>query len=161
MFERIISKGRRLEDLVQKKLGDLKDNHKFRGGFTNGVSTAILNLASLDLVEFACVVEFLNLWFYYVASLFLHAVVIFDIEKLSLSLGFVAALAVLVTRASQSRQHDKSESDSYYLLIYPSIHFLDQIAVDTSLIHIESHKSPTVELFDVDSRRISIHHCEY
>ncbi|GJW97166.1 hypothetical protein Tco_0178974 [Tanacetum coccineum] len=32
MFERIISKGRRLEDLVQKKLGDLKDNHKFRGG---------------------------------------------------------------------------------------------------------------------------------
>ncbi|GJV77017.1 hypothetical protein Tco_1508601 [Tanacetum coccineum] len=32
MFERIISKGRRLEDLIQKKLGDLKDNHKFRGG---------------------------------------------------------------------------------------------------------------------------------
>ncbi|GJU38200.1 hypothetical protein Tco_1191157 [Tanacetum coccineum] len=32
MFERIISKGRRLEDLIQKKLDDLKDNHKFRGG---------------------------------------------------------------------------------------------------------------------------------
>ncbi|GJU89116.1 hypothetical protein Tco_1301539 [Tanacetum coccineum] len=31
MFERIISKGRRLEDLIQKKLDDLKDNHKFRG----------------------------------------------------------------------------------------------------------------------------------
>ncbi|GKF50492.1 hypothetical protein Tco_0146959, partial [Tanacetum coccineum] len=30
MFERIISKGRRLEDLIQKKLDDLKDNHKFR-----------------------------------------------------------------------------------------------------------------------------------
>ncbi|GJW18763.1 hypothetical protein Tco_0026199 [Tanacetum coccineum] len=32
MFERIISKGRRLEDFIQKKLDDLKDNHKFRGG---------------------------------------------------------------------------------------------------------------------------------
>ncbi|GKA84785.1 retrovirus-related pol polyprotein from transposon TNT 1-94 [Tanacetum coccineum] len=47
--------------------------------------------------------------------------------------GFAAALAVLVTGASQSRQH-----------------------VDTSLIHIESRKSPTAELFDVDSGRISI-----
>ncbi|GJS46817.1 hypothetical protein Tco_0596938 [Tanacetum coccineum] len=33
--------------------------------------------------------------------------------------------------------------------------------VDTSLIHVESRKSPTAELFDVDSGRISIHHCEY
>ncbi|GJS86958.1 hypothetical protein Tco_0769594 [Tanacetum coccineum] len=32
MFERIISKGRRLEDLIQNKLGDLKDNYKFKGG---------------------------------------------------------------------------------------------------------------------------------
>ncbi|GJW51942.1 hypothetical protein Tco_0093293 [Tanacetum coccineum] len=30
MFERIISRGRRLEDFIQKKLDDLKDNHKFR-----------------------------------------------------------------------------------------------------------------------------------
>ncbi|GJY38423.1 hypothetical protein Tco_0424787 [Tanacetum coccineum] len=30
--------------------------------------------------------------------------------------------------------------------------------VDTSLIHKESRKSPTAELFDVDSGRISIHH---
>ncbi|GJU37952.1 hypothetical protein Tco_1186306 [Tanacetum coccineum] len=29
--------------------------------------------------------------------------------------GFAAVLAVLVTEASQSRQHSKSESDSYYL----------------------------------------------
>ncbi|GJY20591.1 hypothetical protein Tco_0393157 [Tanacetum coccineum] len=29
--------------------------------------------------------------------------------------GFAAVLAVLVTGASQSRQHGKSESDSYYL----------------------------------------------
>ncbi|GJY14378.1 retrovirus-related pol polyprotein from transposon TNT 1-94 [Tanacetum coccineum] len=42
-------------------------------------------------------------------------------------------LLVLITRASQSRQH-----------------------VDTSLIHIESRKPPTKSLFDVGSRRISI-----
>ncbi|GJV54400.1 hypothetical protein Tco_1450141 [Tanacetum coccineum] len=42
-------------------------------------------------------------------------------------------LHVLITETSQSRQH-----------------------VDTSLIHIESCKSPTTELFDVDSGRISI-----
>nr|GEW50499.1 serine/threonine protein kinase SRPK1 [Tanacetum cinerariifolium] len=47
-------------------------------------------------------------------------------------------LLVLYTEASQSRQH-----------------------VDTSLIHLESRKSPTAELFDVDSGRISIHHREY
>ncbi|GJR49971.1 hypothetical protein Tco_1400492 [Tanacetum coccineum] len=34
-------------------------------------------------------------------------------------------------------------------------------SVDTSLVHIESRKSPTAELFDVDYRRISIHQCEY
>nr|GEZ49554.1 hypothetical protein [Tanacetum cinerariifolium] len=47
-------------------------------------------------------------------------------------------LLVLITETSQSRQQ-----------------------VDTSLIHLESRKPPTVELFDVDSGRISIHHCEY
>nr|GEV74056.1 hypothetical protein [Tanacetum cinerariifolium] len=37
---------------------------------------------------------------------------------------------------------------------------IDKIAeqFDTSLIHLESRKSPTAELFDVDSGRISIHH---
>nr|GEY15352.1 hypothetical protein [Tanacetum cinerariifolium] len=47
-------------------------------------------------------------------------------------------LLVLNTGASESRQH-----------------------VDTSLIHIESSNPPTAELFDVDSGRISIRHCEY
>ncbi|GJV88197.1 hypothetical protein Tco_1532135 [Tanacetum coccineum] len=47
-------------------------------------------------------------------------------------------LLVLITGTSQSGQH-----------------------VDTSLIHIESYKLPTAELFDVNSGRISIHHCEY
>ncbi|GJY22037.1 hypothetical protein Tco_0394603 [Tanacetum coccineum] len=48
-------------------------------------------------------------------------------------------------------------------LIESSIHILDQnrYPVDTSLIHLESRKSPTVELFDVDSEMISIHHCKY
>ncbi|GKC38333.1 hypothetical protein Tco_1050717 [Tanacetum coccineum] len=47
-------------------------------------------------------------------------------------------LLVFITRTSQSRQH-----------------------VDTSLIHIESRKSPTAVLFDEDTGRISIRHCEY
>ncbi|GJT27650.1 hypothetical protein Tco_0907925 [Tanacetum coccineum] len=55
--------------------------------------------------------------------------------------GFAAALAVLVTGASQSRQHESHHR------FFP---------VDTSLIHIESRKSPTKSLFDVGSRRISI-----
>ncbi|GJU53294.1 hypothetical protein Tco_1227008 [Tanacetum coccineum] len=47
-------------------------------------------------------------------------------------------LLVLITGTSQSRQH-----------------------VITSLIHIESCKSPTAELFEVDSGRIFIRYCEY
>nr|GFA61179.1 putative reverse transcriptase domain-containing protein [Tanacetum cinerariifolium] len=48
-------------------------------------------------------------------------------------------------------------------LIESSIHILDQnrYPVDTSLIRLESRKSPTAELFDVDSGRISIHHYKY
>ncbi|GKA89438.1 hypothetical protein Tco_0811250 [Tanacetum coccineum] len=47
-------------------------------------------------------------------------------------------LLVLITRTSQSRQHGI-----------------------TSSVHIESCKSPIAELFEVDSGRISIRHCEY
>ncbi|GJX01629.1 hypothetical protein Tco_0185542 [Tanacetum coccineum] len=49
------------------------------------------------------------------------------------AMGFAAALAVLIIGASQNRQHGV-----------------------TSLIRIESHKSPTMSLFDVGSSRISI-----
>nr|GEV51942.1 carnosine N-methyltransferase-like isoform X2 [Tanacetum cinerariifolium] len=44
-----------------------------------------------------------------------------------------------------------------------SIRSSNAIALEspTSLIHLESRKPPTAELFDVDSGRISIHHCEY
>ncbi|GJT92457.1 hypothetical protein Tco_1081302 [Tanacetum coccineum] len=47
-------------------------------------------------------------------------------------------------------------------LIKSSIHRLDQnrYPVDTSLIHIESRKSPTAVLLDVNIGRISIRHCE-
>ncbi|GJT38896.1 ty1-copia retrotransposon protein [Tanacetum coccineum] len=45
-------------------------------------------------------------------------------------------LLVLITETSQSRQH-----------------------VNTILIHLESRKSPTAELFDFDLGRVSIHHC--
>ncbi|GJU00968.1 hypothetical protein Tco_1111306 [Tanacetum coccineum] len=64
-----------------------------------------------------------------------------DFDSLSFHHGFAAALAVLVTGASQSRQHESHHR------FFP---------VDTSLIHIESRKSPTKSLIDVGSRRISI-----
>ncbi|GJZ27020.1 hypothetical protein Tco_0571273 [Tanacetum coccineum] len=51
-------------------------------------------------------------------------------NTVAITMGFTAVLAVLVTRASQSKQHGS--------------------------IHIESCKSPTAKLFDVDSERISI-----
>ncbi|GKA02709.1 retrovirus-related pol polyprotein from transposon TNT 1-94 [Tanacetum coccineum] len=35
----------------------------------------------------------------------------------------------------------------------------NQYPIDTSLVHIESHKLPITELFEVDSGRISIRHC--
>ncbi|GKG18335.1 hypothetical protein Tco_0372633, partial [Tanacetum coccineum] len=69
-------------------------------------------------------------------------------------------LLVLITGTSQSRQHGKSESDSYYLSDYV-VNSFTRYPVDTSLIHIESRKSPTTVLFDDDTGRISIRHCEY
>ncbi|GKC43130.1 hypothetical protein Tco_1060852 [Tanacetum coccineum] len=71
-------------------------------------------------------------------------------------------LLVLITDV-QSRHHGKSESDSYYLFDYVVNSFTgpNRYPVDTSLIHIESRKSPTAVLFDDDTGRISIRHCEY
>ncbi|GJU21606.1 hypothetical protein Tco_1154948 [Tanacetum coccineum] len=46
-----------------------------------------------------------------------------------------------------------------FLVLVRQLHMLDKsYPVDTSLIHIESFKSPTAELFQVDSGRISIRH---
>ncbi|GJY32147.1 hypothetical protein Tco_0415642 [Tanacetum coccineum] len=71
-------------------------------------------------------------------------------------------LLVPNTGTSQSKQHDMSESDNYYLSnrVVNSFTRPNRYLVDTSLVHIESRKSPTAELFDVDSVRISIRHCD-
>ncbi|GJZ41155.1 hypothetical protein Tco_0588041 [Tanacetum coccineum] len=94
--------------------------------------------------------------------------VIFDLEPLSLSFDFIQRISLtgfpaqsigssntdvldlpcllgLITGTSQSRQHGKSESDSYYLSDYVVNSFTgpNRYPVDTSLIHIESRKSPT------------------
>ncbi|GJV89960.1 hypothetical protein Tco_1533898 [Tanacetum coccineum] len=73
-------------------------------------------------------------------------------------------LACSQTGTSQSRQHvDNTIRVNQIVTIFlieSSIHILDQnrYPVDISLIRLESRKSPTAELFDVDSGRISIHH---
>ncbi|GJY84903.1 hypothetical protein Tco_0498929 [Tanacetum coccineum] len=64
--------------------------------------------------------------------LYLASKSLVEFKRISLT-GFSNYTSRFVTRASQSRQH-----------------------VDTSLIHIEYCKPPTTELFDVDSKRISI-----
>nr|GEZ65018.1 hypothetical protein [Tanacetum cinerariifolium] len=57
-----------------------------------------------------------------------------------------------------SRSSDAIATDSPYLLVLNTGASQSRQHVDTSLIHIESCKPPTAELFDVDSGRISIHH---
>ncbi|GJS86648.1 hypothetical protein Tco_0769284 [Tanacetum coccineum] len=48
--------------------------------------------------------------------------------------SFTAALAVLITGASQSRQHGKSESEVPFFMIIPSFHLLDQIDIHLSQV---------------------------
>ncbi|GKF63310.1 hypothetical protein Tco_0186758, partial [Tanacetum coccineum] len=59
-------------------------------------------------------------------------------------------LLVLNTGTSQSRQHN--------MRLFEVDSGRNRYPIDTSLIHIESHKSPTAELFEVDSGRIFIRH---
>ncbi|GJS37306.1 hypothetical protein Tco_0535688 [Tanacetum coccineum] len=63
--------------------------------------------------------------------------------------------------AQSVRSSNADALDSPYLLVPITGTSQSRQHVDTSLIHIESRKSPTVELFDVDSGRISIRHYEY
>nr|GEZ60466.1 hypothetical protein [Tanacetum cinerariifolium] len=49
----------------------------------------------------------------------------------------------------------KVSEDSPYLLVFNTGTSQSKQHVDTSLIHIESHKSPAKSLFDVGSSRIS------
>ncbi|GJU43138.1 hypothetical protein Tco_1200404 [Tanacetum coccineum] len=51
--------------------------------------------------------------------------------------------------------------DSLYLLVFITGTSQSRQHVGTSLIHIENCKSPTAVLFDDDTGRISIRHCEY
>nr|GEV22310.1 ribonuclease H-like domain-containing protein [Tanacetum cinerariifolium] len=78
---------------------------------------------------------------------------------------FSSDLVVLNGFCNLSQNEDEKGDGEYYKYTYSSkqrdqiIRLADQIyPVDTSLIHIESRKSPTAELIDVDSGRISIHH---
>ncbi|GJT14495.1 hypothetical protein Tco_0861537, partial [Tanacetum coccineum] len=61
--------------------------------------------------------------------------------------------------AQSVRSSNTEALDSPYLLVLFTRMFQSKQHVDTSLIHIESRKSPTAELFEVDSGRISIRHC--
>nr|GEV50686.1 reverse transcriptase domain-containing protein [Tanacetum cinerariifolium] len=63
--------------------------------------------------------------------------------------------------AQSIRSSNATALDSSYLLVLIIEMSQSRQHIDTSLIHLESSKSPTAELFDVDSGRISIHHCEY
>nr|GFA94172.1 hypothetical protein [Tanacetum cinerariifolium] len=63
--------------------------------------------------------------------------------------------------AQSIRSSDAIALDSPYLLVLNTEASQSRQHVDISLIHIESCKLPTTELFDVDSGRISIRYCEY
>ncbi|GJV85645.1 hypothetical protein Tco_1525543 [Tanacetum coccineum] len=98
--------------------------------------------------------------------------VIFDLEPFLLTLSLFEHEHVVQFRrtsltgfpAQSVRSFNADALDSPYLLVLNTgitslIHIESHhrcFPVDTSLIQIESRKSPTAELFDVDSRRISI-----
>nr|GEX11672.1 hypothetical protein [Tanacetum cinerariifolium] len=63
--------------------------------------------------------------------------------------------------AQSIRSYNAIVLDSPYLLVLITEMSQSRQLVDTSLIHLESRKSSTAELFDVNSGRISIRHCEY
>ncbi|GJZ73495.1 hypothetical protein Tco_0637641, partial [Tanacetum coccineum] len=77
-------------------------------------SLLTISLDRLDIFEGrSCISEFVRNWNEASPSPSLY-----DVDYgfvICLNLGFAAVLAVLVTGASQSRQHGKSESDSHYL----------------------------------------------
>ncbi|GJY73214.1 hypothetical protein Tco_0477645 [Tanacetum coccineum] len=76
--------------------------------------------------------------------------------------GFAAVLVVLVTGGLKADNTVRVNQIVTIFLIESSVYTgPNRYPVDTSLIHIESCKSPTVELFEVHSGRISIRHCEY
>ncbi|GKA34115.1 hypothetical protein Tco_0720544 [Tanacetum coccineum] len=101
-------------------IDDLKKHYGFKPGLFRKSGSLCVDFLNMDMIEDDWELE--------------PKEVSFLGRRLNLP-GFAAVLAILVTGASQSRQHGKSES--------------------------ESCKSPTAELFEVDSGRIYIRHCEY
>nr|GEW63151.1 RNA-directed DNA polymerase, eukaryota [Tanacetum cinerariifolium] len=81
----------------------------------------------------------------------------------SCNFSWIAVLAVLVAARLKADNMIRVDQIVTIFLIESSIHILDhnRYSVDTSLIHLESRNSPIAKQFDVDSRRIFIHHCEY
>nr|GEW55117.1 integrase, catalytic region, zinc finger, CCHC-type, peptidase aspartic, catalytic [Tanacetum cinerariifolium] len=77
--------------------------------------------------------------------------------------GFECYQVIKIGRvlAQSIRSSNAVALDSPYLLILIIVTSQSRQHVDTSLIHLESRKSPTAEMFDVDSGRISNDHCEY
>ncbi|GJS33707.1 hypothetical protein Tco_0532089 [Tanacetum coccineum] len=107
--------------------------------------------------------------------------VIFDLEPLSLSFDFIEHEHVVMNPTSAGMRHHHLHlyiqrisltgfpaqsvgSSNTYVLDLPCLLVLitgtsqSRQHVDTSLIHIESRKSPTAVLFDDDTGRISIRH---
>nr|GEV65903.1 hypothetical protein [Tanacetum cinerariifolium] len=100
--------------------------------------------------------------------------VIFDLEPLSLSFDFVFTSEILKSLsfsidrvfhlaflclgfpAQSVRSSNADTSDSPYLLVLNTETSQSRQHVNTSLIHIESRKSPTKSLFNVGSSKISI-----
>ncbi|GJW65562.1 hypothetical protein Tco_0117446 [Tanacetum coccineum] len=79
--------------------------------------------------------------------------VIFDLEPLSLSLDFIQRISLTGFPAQSIGSSNTDVLDLPCLLVLIT-------GTSQSRQH-ESRKSPTAELFDVDTGRISIRHCEY
>ncbi|GJX75934.1 hypothetical protein Tco_0322745 [Tanacetum coccineum] len=117
----------------------MANNLPLRGGHnTYGFTSCdVLNLgAFLDILVFS-----------------LNFILNVEIFK-SLSLNPYAALRFL---ARSVRSSNAIALDSPYLPVLITGTSQSRHHFDTCLIHIESYKSPTAELFDIDSGRISIH----
>ncbi|GJZ42307.1 hypothetical protein Tco_0589193, partial [Tanacetum coccineum] len=78
-------------------------------------------------------------------------------DLVRLTFGFVGLFYSLTGFPAQSVRSSNADAlDSPYLLVLITGASQSRQHVDTSLIHIESHKSPTKSLFDAGSSRISI-----
>ncbi|GJU42872.1 hypothetical protein Tco_1195829 [Tanacetum coccineum] len=84
--------------------------------------------------------------------------VIFDLEPLSLSFDFIQETLLGRIPAQSVGSSNTYVLDFTMLALFSLPERHNRQHVDTSLIHIESRKSPTAVLFDDDTGRISICH---